>query len=350
MTKICLVPKVSGVGGMVSFRGRFASGVDSRGYKVIDRISSRNSPCDTILVIGGTRDIPALRLAKVRGIRIVQRLNGMNWLHRKLKTGVKHYLRAEYGNLVLRLIRSTIADHIVYQSEFAKGWWERTHGLAPVPSSVVYNGVDLNIYSPGMETGNQDFKMPEDRYRILIVEGSLLGGYEMGVDTAVGLVETLNETFSHELGKPVELMIAGRVSEKVKSNWSRSTEIPITWAGLVSPDKIPALDASAHLLFSSDINAACPNSVIEALACGVPVLAFNTGALPEMVSSDSGKVIPYGGNPWKLEKPDIQALSRGGVEILKNQVKYRAGARERAESTFGLTGMVDGYLDALLVR
>jgi len=347
MTGICIVPKVSGVGGMVSFQDRFTSGLESRGYEVLNRINCGKSESGNILVIGGTKDIPSLQRAKFRGVRIVQRLNGMNWLHRKLKTGLKHYLRAEYGNLVLRLIRSRIADHIVYQSEFAKGWWERKHGEAPVTSSVVYNGVDLNLFSPGATGVSQDFTMPEDRFRVLIVEGSLLGGYEMGLDTAIGLVKTINDTYGHELSKPVELIVAGRVSEKVMLDWSKRTDIPLTWAGLVSPEKIPDLDTSAHLLYSSDVNAACPNSVIEALACGVPVLAFDTGALPEMVCGDSGKVIPYGGNPWELDKPDIQALSRGAVEILKNQENYRVGARKRAEEKFGLTGMVDGYLDAL---
>jgi glycosyltransferase involved in cell wall biosynthesis len=50
------------------------------------------------------------------------------------------------------------------------------------------------------------------------------------------------------------------------------------------------------MLFSADLNAACPNSVIEALACGTPVLGYDTGALPEMVPPKSGRIAHYGGN------------------------------------------------------
>jgi len=83
-------------------------------------------------------------------------------------------------------------------------------------------------------------------------------------------------------------------------------------AGLIPRDAIPALDRSAHLLYSADLNAACPNSVIEALACGLPVAGFATGALPELVTGDSGRLVPYGGDPWKLDTPAVPALVEGG--------------------------------------
>jgi len=342
MTHICIVPQVSGVGGMVSFRAKFTIGLQTRGIEVIN--NSQLSTNDSILIIGGTRDLFGLWQAKRRGVRIVQRLNGMNWLHRLQPTGIKHYLRAEYGNLILRLIRARLADHIVYQSEFARRWWERIYSSTGVPNSVVYNAVDLETYYPT----TQLLKSPIPQYRILLVEGSLMGGYELGLESAVQLVEKLNAEHRDQLGKPVGLIVAGRVSEQIKARWAQRTNIPLTWAGLVPPEQIPDLDRSAHLLYSSDINAACPNSVIEALACGLPVLAFDTGALPELVTGDAGRVVPYGGDPWQLEQPDIPALAEATVEILTNQPRFRSAARTRAETAFGLEEMVDHYLAALI--
>jgi glycosyltransferase involved in cell wall biosynthesis len=113
-------------------------------------------------------------------------------------------------------------------------------------------------------------------------------------------------------------------------------------------EQIPALDRSAHLLYSADLNAACPNSVIEALACGLPVAAFATGALPELVTGDSGRVVLYGGNPWRLDRPDIPALAQVAAEIFRDQLRFRKAARQRAEEAFGLDRMVDRYLDVLL--
>ena len=104
----------------------------------------------------------------------------------------------------------------------------------------------------------------------------------------------------------------------------------------------------ADLLFSADLNAACPNSVIEALACGLPVLSFDTGSLKELVIGDSGRVVPYGGNPWNIEPPDVQSLADAAVEILRDQPRFRKSAREQAEKNLGLDKMVDAYLKVLL--
>ena len=78
----------------------------------------------------------------------------MNWLHRLEgfgKAGIRRYLRSEYGNLLLAFIRRSLATQVVYQSAFAKQWWENTHGQTPVEDKIIHNGVDLAIYHPSAE-------------------------------------------------------------------------------------------------------------------------------------------------------------------------------------------------------
>lgn len=338
---------------MVSFQAKLAAGLRARGHQVSSGVIDEN--CDAILVIGGTRHLGRLRSARKNGTRIIQRLDGMNWLHRVKTIGatpydwLKHYLRSEYGNLILSLIRSHLADEIVYQSRFSKTWWERERGDTRVPDTIIYNGVDLSRYSPGDPS-----VLPADRCRILMVEGSLMGGYESGLEIGYLLADCVAE---HERGKgglPVELMVVGRVSEVERQSWDQklagggnNRRLSIIWRGQVAPEEIPGIDRSAHLLYSSDINAACPNSVIEALACGLPVLAFDTGALPELVTGSAGKVIPYGGDPWKLDPPDVNGLANGAFAILADLPLYRQAARLRAREAFDLDWMVDKYLERL---
>ncbi len=349
---ICLAPRLQGVGGMVSFQARLAGALEGRGIEVTYDPADRSY--SAALIIGGTRQITSFIQARRRGARIVQRLDGMNWIHRQRRTGVRHYLRAEYGNWLLELIRTRVAQHIVYQSHFSQSWWERVHGQAPGTSSVVYNGVDLAVYSPdGTESHLFPGRPPQDRWRILMVEGSLMGGYEQGLESGLNLAAGVSAAFP---GKPVELVVAGRVAPQVRAAADvRAVELggehpfSLLWAGLVERDRIPELDRSAHLLFSSDINAACPNSVIEALACGCPVVAYDTGALPELVPGDGGRLADYGGDPWKLDPPDRGALVQAALPVLAEQDHFRRAARRRAEAEFSLDRMVEGYMQALQV-
>ena len=342
MPKICIVPLVEGLGGGASFRLKFEDGLRARG---IDVTRDPDQPADAILVLAGTRNLLPLWRARSRGQRIVQRLDGINWVHRKRNTGVKHYLRAEYGNFILSLIRSRIATNIIYQSEFSRTWWENWYGKTRVPYAIVHNGVDLNTYSVGQNgTSHSQGVLPYPPYKLLIVEGSLGGGYDMGLDNAIHLAEILQE--KHKL--PMELIVVGKITDDIRKRVKANTHISINWVGVVPRERIPEIDRSAHLLFSADLNAACPNSVIEALACGLPVAAFDTGALNELVIGDAGRVVPYGGDPWKIEQPDVPALADAAVELLQNQGRFRKAARDHAEKALGLDKMVDEYLKILL--
>jgi glycosyltransferase involved in cell wall biosynthesis len=335
VARICIIPRASNVGGVTSFQAKLAAGLERCGHQICYDLDER--PYQAVLLTGGVRNLHRLVCARRGGARIVQRLDGINWLHRRLPTGTRHYLRAEYGNRLLALLRARFVTQIVYQSEFVQGWWRSRFGQERTPTSVIHNGVDLSIFRPD---GPQE--RPPDHFRVLLVEGSLQGGYENGLETALGLAERLAES------RPVELKVVGRVSQQLQTATQSRSRIPILWAGLVPHEQIPGLDRSAHLLYSADLNAACPNSVIEALACGLPVAAFATGALPELVIGDSGRLVPYGGDPWKLDNPDVSALAEAAAEILQNQAHFRAAARQRAEEAFGLDRMVERYLDVLL--
>ncbi len=336
MARICIVPEVKSVGGMASFRRKFETGLVGRGIGVTHNLAEAS---DAVLVIAGTKSLPPLWNRRRSGTRIVQRLDGINWIHRRRNTGLRHFLRAEYGNLVLSLIRSRIATHIVYQSEFSHRWWEEWYGRTRAGFSVVHNGADLDEYRPA-----PDDKRPRGRCRLLVVEGSLGGGYDMGLDSAMRLTETLAGRYA----LPMELMVVGRITEQHKARVQAHAHVPLLWAGVLEPKQVIDAMQSAHALFSADLHPACPNSVIEALACGLPVLAFDTGAVKELVQGEAGRVVPYGGDPWKIDPPDIPALADAAAEVLREQARFRGGARLQAEKHLGLDAMVDGYLDALL--
>jgi glycosyltransferase involved in cell wall biosynthesis len=331
-----MVSRIPGIAGPASFQKRLSSGLAERSVRVSYDLSDR--PCDAILVIGATRKLTELQRARRNGIPIIQRLDGMNWIHRRIHTGVKHYLRAEISNFLLRTIRNRVADYVIYQSDFTRTWWEQVCGETAVESSVIHNGVPLDVFTP-----EGSGELPRDRLVVLMVEGNLGGGYEVGLDMGVEFARRL------EAGQPlkVELHVAGQAAPEVKARWETAHVHFLHWLGLVPPDEIPRLDRSAHLFYSGDPNPACPNAVIEALACGLPVVAFDSGALPEIVAGESGRLASYGGNPWLLEEPDMDALVKVSLEILGDLPRFRSGARDRAVKLFGLERMLDGYMEVI---
>lgn len=333
---VCLMPQALGLGGPASFQSRLITGLQKRGVETT--FDPQDPAVGAILVIGGTRELGSLRQAKRRGVRIVQRLNGMNWVHRKRFTGVRHFLRSERGNWLLSTIRSRLADAIVYQSEFSQRWWNDARGAVKAPGIVVHNGVDLSAYSPvGVEIP------PGDIYQVLVVEGHFGGGYEQGLHTAVRMTELLNR----RMDRPVELTVVGDLPFRLRSAFQHAG-CRIHYLGVLQRNTLPALYRSSHILFSADINAACPNSVIEALACGLPVVSLDTGSLRELVPAQAGCISAYGGNVWNLDRPDVFGLADCAREVLENQVSYRLGARERAKQAFSLDLMVEKYLQVLL--
>jgi glycosyltransferase involved in cell wall biosynthesis len=252
---------------------------------------------------------------------------------------VRHFLRSEWNNFILATIRRSLADRIVYQSNFARSWWQTVYqGVRPT-GTVIYNGVDLKAFHPQGDT-----RPPTDHYRVLLVEGRLGGGNETGLENAVQLVRQLN----WKMPERVELMVIGDVPPKLRAHYEGAHGGMITWGGVVQREQVADIDRSAHVLFSADLNAACPNSVIEALACGLPVVAYSTGSLPELITGDAGQVVPWGSNFWKLEPPDIPILVEAARAVLTDQDRYRPAARARAEEAFGLDTMVERYLSVLL--
>ncbi len=334
---ICILPKLKGPGGPSSFRAKLISGLAELG------ISAHHDPrkpgTQAILVIGSTHHLGDLFYAKRHHIRIVQRLDGMNWLHKRRNTGWQHFLRSERMNLQLSFIRRWLADEIVYQSNFTRDWWNTVYGSLRKPSYVIYNGVDTDIFSPKGK-GNP----PTDFIRLLVVEGSFKGGHERDLFNAVEAANRL----SARLDRKVELLVAGNAPQEMRSQVVCSHKATVRWMGLVPHKDIPELDRSAHLLFPAEINAACPNSVVEALASGLPVVSYATGSLPELIGEEGGAVVPYGNNYWRLEEPETDLLVEAAVKVLDKLPEYRASARKRAESLFSLEKMVADYKKILL--
>ena len=101
-----------------------------------------------------------------------------------------------------------------------------------------------------------------------------------------------------------------------------------------------ALSLASLLVHVSD-SEGCPNAVMEAMACGRPVVAMVAGDIPDLVSEGvTGFVVPCG---------DDQALhDRLDSLVVDHELRARMGAnaRAKAEREFSLDRLVSETLDA----
>ncbi|MBU1564002.1 MAG: glycosyltransferase [Proteobacteria bacterium] len=318
---IIAFPHPPGAGGPGSFQSRFEQSLKDLGWKVIYAGSSEKP--NLVVVVGGTKRLGWLLRMKQKGVPILYRLDGIGWLHRKIKVGWKHYLTAEYRNWNNKLIHAFLADHIIYQSEFVKAWWERCGLRQRNSCTVIHNGVDLHAFQPASKLNTP--------IRLVCLEGTI--DYS---PYALRLLHELRNKLPSQL--PMELYGCFENAEL------RDQLHPeIDYHGLI-PRKDVAKVLQGSIFLSLDIHPACPNSVIEALAAGAPVAAFDTGALRELVSPEAGKVVPYGSDPWRLGYPDVDAMTSAIMELYHGYEYSSKEARGLAEERYNFQNVFERYI------
>lgn len=321
MPKKIMFPHPPGFGGPGSFQERIEVELRGNGFRI--HYSNESILPDIILVVGGTKRLAWLIKMRQAGVPVIYRLDGISWIHRKKNVGLVKFLKAEYRNLSNKFIHAFLADHIIYQSEFVKKWWEKSGWKKRENFTVVRNGVDLNKFSVG--------KSSQANRKIVFLEGKI--DY---TPYAVSLIAKVKEAFSDRY----QIDVYGDFEDE-KSRSDLEKIIPLK--GSVSRDKVPEVLRDA-VYISLDILPACPNTVIEAMACGSPVVAFDTGAIAELIPPQCGKVIPYGSNPWSLAKPNIEGLVNGIEEILNDWDRFSVASRVFSESQFNIADVVQKYI------
>jgi glycosyltransferase involved in cell wall biosynthesis len=340
MTKnqVCIVPKLDGLGGPASFQRRLIPLLEENGCEVHHDLNAAN--IDVVLVNGGTRNLGGLIKAKQNGIPIVQRLAQMNWVHRQKFSGIGFSYRSERNNLLLSIIRRYLANAVIYQSQFVQHMWEDHYGNISGTGFIVHNGVDTQQFMPG-----ESISVDQTPIQILVVEGHLGEGNEVYLANAIHFGEAL----AANMDQAVQMSIAGDVPQALQEKWARCTDLfSVKWLGVIDQEGIIAQHHRSHFMFSAELNGGCPNSVIEAMACGNPVIGYATGALPELLDENAGMVVPYGGNHWKLEPADVNGLVEGAKALLENLDSYRQAARKKAVQDFDIRTVSQKYLDILL--
>ena len=208
-----------------------------------------------------------------------------------------------------------LADRVIAISDFVKTDLVRRYRIDANKISVVHNGVDTSDFSPSsMEKG----------VSVLFV-GRLV--IQKGADQLPAILEALSARS--------ELMPIRVVGEGPLRDWLcrtlRESSCPhvVELAGAVPADQVREHYSAAQVLLMPSVYEPFGLVAIEAMACGLPVVAYSVGGLAEIVVS---------GRTGFLVSPGNVAMAAAYLDcLLSNQTvrkRMEGEARNRVVSRF----------------
>ena len=197
-----------------------------------------------------------------------------------------------------------------------------------VPSTVVYNGIDVKSFDANIES-TDNFTRENDE--IYFWFGRICP--EKGTHLAM--------QYCMEAGK--KLIIAGpksnqayfdeQVAPLLAQDGQNGTQELFDYVGHVTKDEVNRyLCQATAMLFTSTWDEPYGLTLAESLACGTPVIGFDVGASAEIVTPNTGVIVA---------KEDKDAFIKGFTKIKSIS---RQACRERALQFCSVAAMVEGYL------
>lgn len=263
------------------------------------------------------------RVARAKGARIVLNQNGVayaGWFGPGWER-----INAPMAELL------AVADYVFYQSDFCRVSADRFAGPARGPWEVLPNAVDTGRFRP--------LDVRPDRPLTLLLGGSQDQWYR--VDTAI---RTLADVRRHR--PDARLLVTGRLAWTDPRRARPEAEAhaaalgvagALDFVGPYTQRDAPDIYRRADVLLHTKYNDPCPAVVVEALACGLPVVYSASGGVPELVGSEAGIGVPAPEDWEQDHPPDPAAMAAAVLRVAEGQPRFSQEARRRAVAHFDVS-------------
>ncbi len=233
------------------------------------------------------------------------------------------------------------SDYVFYQSQFSKISADHFLGERKTGWEILYNPVDTKIFTPAASD-------LDSRHVVLLVSGSHSQFYR--IETALRTLALLIKQRTD-----VRLLIAGRFNwtsdneEARHQVWRLLAELNICEyvqvLGAYTQQEAPALLRKAHILLHTKYNDVCPGLVLEAMACGLPIVYSHSGGVPELVGQDAGIGIPAKLSWEQAFPPAPELLAEAVLQVAERRAEFAEAARQRAVEKFDLQPWLQRHYD-----
>lgn len=181
---------------------------------------------------------------------------------------------------------------IVVPSNWLEGLVKQSF-LKDYPVRVINNGIDLNIFQPTPSDFKEKYSIPSDRHIILGVAAEW--GAKKGLDV-------FNQLAAHLEPSTYQIVLVG-TDEK---NEACLHENIISIRKTSDRKELAEIYSAATVFVNPTREDTFPTVNMEALACGTPVITFQTGGSPEVLDGSCGCIV---------ENNDWMALMRECIRI-----------------------------------
>lgn len=194
--------------------------------------------------------------------------------------------------------------------------------LQEYPTEVINNGVDLSVF----KHIESDFR---DKYDL--VGKKIVLGMAMKMNKRKG-VEFLQK-LPNMLDENHVLVLVGLSKDQIKDLKGNCIGIEKT----SSVEKLVEIYSSADVFVNLTLEDNFPTTNLEALACGTPIVSFNTGGSPESIDISVGEVV---------EKGNIDEVIKSIERITKKpKTFYSTACREKAEINYDNNKQYAKYIE-----
>lgn len=180
-------------------------------------------------------------------------------------------LDEEFADLKLRTLSHVNNLTVVTPTEWLGKHSRASDILGGLPHRQIANGVDIELFRPYNKAfARKVFNLPRDR-TVLLFASERLDNKRKGLDLLLGAVENMQQI------DDIAIYTVGKMDGKLDVNG-------LNPLGPISDDRLLALlysAADAFILPSREDN--LPNTMLEAMACGTPVIGFAVGGLQEVI-------------------------------------------------------------------
>lgn len=232
------------------------------------------------------------------------------------------------------------ADHVFWQSEFCLRCADLFLGKRSGPGDVLFNASNVDHYRPRAQP------LPREPFRFLTT-GKFTEhlAYRM-VSSIRALAHCVRQ------GHDFELQIAGwadqnALEEAREAACETGVADRVVFSGTYSQQNAPEIYQSAHAFLMTKYMDPCPNSVIEAMACGLPVAYSRSGGVPELVGTEAGVGVDVPEDFDAIHQPEPDRFAQAMISVSERHENMSKAARARAVDAFDLRNWVKRHDDVM---